>query len=289
MVKVDKSKLKRMTPEETYKDYLMNKEIPWINENEEIIVDRPKKRGRPRKSEISEDKLQNKLIRKTAKYERSQDKFKRNDERLYNAYQELLERNEELEDKQIEANRKIKEHAKIKALYTKLMKDKNIPIEQRQSLKRNTRNGSMATLDELEAFETTRKFVDYDSDSDEEETQADIDKRIAFQMGRKLDRAEWQDKGYQKDLDKIQKEFEKLMKSGKEISIQGKKYKYDKFLGFILTGGSELVKKNGKYTVDTNFEVKKGLSKNIKKTLKKSVVEELDKKIKGSGVRKIIL
>jgi len=194
-----------------------------ISKDTNINKNISKKRGRPRKvlnlNKIEETeaklKLQNKLIGKEFKRNKSQQKFKKNEDELYKEYQRLLERNEELEDMQIEANRKIKENAKINTLYTKLMKDKKIPIEQRQSLKRNTRNGSMATLDELEAFETTRKFVDYDSDSDEEETQADIDKRIEFQMKRKLDRAEWQDKGYQKDLDKIQKEFEKLMKSVK--------------------------------------------------------------------------
>jgi hypothetical protein len=169
-----------------------------------------------------------------------------------------------------------------------LIKDEKIPIAERESLKRNTRNGRLAELEDLEAFDRNMKFVNYDSDSDEE-TEQDIYNRIKYQIDRKKNSAEWKEQGNVRRDEKINAEFEKLLKSGKELSIAGKKFKYDKHLGIILSGGSELVKKNGKYTVDTNFKVKKGLSKNIKKTLKKSVLQELDKKMKGSGIRSIRL
>lgn len=58
----------------------------------------------------------------------------------------------------------------------------------------------------------------------------------------------------------------------------------------IMKGRSDIKKnENGKFSVDTEINVKKGLAPKVKKALKKSVITELDKKISGSGVRKIEL
>ena len=73
----------------------------------------------------------------------------------------------------------------------------------------------------------------------------------------------------------ITEDFEKPKKTYKEKSLMKAK--------------SELKKKGDSYTVDTEMNVRKGLDDKVKKALKKSVVEELDKKISGSGIRKIDL
>lgn len=68
----------------------------------------------------------------------------------------------------------------------------------------------------------------------------------------------------------------------KKIKNVSKEYKE----GEIMSGKSELVKKGKKYSIDTELKVKKGLEPKVKRALKKSVVEELDKRIKGSGIKK---
>jgi hypothetical protein len=73
----------------------------------------------------------------------------------------------------------------------------------------------------------------------------------------------------------ITEDFEKPKKTYKEKSLMKAK--------------SELKKKGDSYTVDTEMNVRKGLDAKVKRALKKSVVEELDKKISGSGIRKIDL
>lgn len=86
-------------------------------------------------------------------------------------------------------------------------------------------------------------------------------------------------KNYEKQRSKsptsITEDFEKPKKTYKEKSLMKAK--------------SELKKKGDSYTVDTEMNVRKGLDDKVKKALKKSVVEELDKKISGSGIRKIDL
>lgn len=73
----------------------------------------------------------------------------------------------------------------------------------------------------------------------------------------------------------ITEDLEKAKKTYKEKSLMKAK--------------SELKKKGDSYTVDTEMNVRKGLDAKVKRALKKSVVEELDKKISGSGIRKIDL
>jgi len=57
----------------------------------------------------------------------------------------------------------------------------------------------------------------------------------------------------------------------------------------LMKGRSDLKKVGDKYTVDTEINIRKGLEPKIKRALKKSVNDELDKKISGSGIRKINL
>lgn len=73
----------------------------------------------------------------------------------------------------------------------------------------------------------------------------------------------------------ITEDFEKPKKTYKERSLMKAK--------------SELKKSGDSYTVDTEMNVRKGLDAKVKKALKKSVEEELNKKISGSGIRKIDL
>ena len=56
--------------------------------------------------------------------------------------------------------------------------------------------------------------------------------------------------------------------------------------GNLMKARTDLKKSGDKYAVETVMNVKKGLEPKVKKALKKSVVEELDKKIKGSGLKK---
>ena len=53
----------------------------------------------------------------------------------------------------------------------------------------------------------------------------------------------------------------------------------------IMKGRSDLKKKGDKYTIDTILNVKKGLDDKVKRALKKSVIEELDKRIKGGAIQ----
>jgi hypothetical protein len=57
----------------------------------------------------------------------------------------------------------------------------------------------------------------------------------------------------------------------------------------IMKGKSDLKKVGDKYAVETELNIKKGLEPKVKRALKKSVDKELNKKISGSGVRKIKL
>lgn len=80
----------------------------------------------------------------------------------------------------------------------------------------------------------------------------------------------------------LTEEHKKLLKAGKTLT-------YDKDLGLIMTGKSELIKKNGKYNIETDLKIKKGLNDNVKKGLRKSIIADLERKIKGSGIRNIEL
>ena len=73
------------------------------------------------------------------------------------------------------------------------------------------------------------------------------------------------------------------------IPIEDPKKTVERKTGNILKGRSDLKKKGDKYTVDTELKIKKGLTPKEKKALKKSIVEELDNKIKGSGMRPTIV
>ena len=85
----------------------------------------------------------------------------------------------------------------------------------------------------------------------------------------------------------IKKLLERV-KAEKRITKRGrpkKEYKEEE----IMKGSSELKKIGDKYNVETELNIKKGLEPKVKRALKKSVDEELNKKISGSGVRKIKL
>jgi len=55
----------------------------------------------------------------------------------------------------------------------------------------------------------------------------------------------------------------------------------------IMKARSDIKNKDGKISIDTEMNIKKGLEPKVKRALKKSVIGELDKKIIGSGIRKI--
>lgn len=95
---------------------------------------------------------------------------------------------------------------------------------------------------------------------------------------------------YERNEPKFKEQDIELSKKHKELLKAGKTLSYDKDLGIIMTGKSELGKtKNGKYKVDTELKIKKGLNEKVKKGLKKSIIDELNKNISGSGVRRVDL
>jgi hypothetical protein len=55
--------------------------------------------------------------------------------------------------------------------------------------------------------------------------------------------------------------------------------------GNIMKARSDIRIKDGKRTLDTEMNIKKGLSTKDKKTLKSSIDAEFDRKIKGGGIR----
>ena len=55
--------------------------------------------------------------------------------------------------------------------------------------------------------------------------------------------------------------------------------------GNIMKARSDIRIKDGKRTLDTEMNIKKGLSTKEKKALKSSIDTEFDKKIKGGGIR----
>ena len=73
----------------------------------------------------------------------------------------------------------------------------------------------------------------------------------------------------------ITHDFEKPKKTYKESNL--------------MKARSDLKKKGDKYGVETEMNIKKGLEPKVKRALKKSIDEELDKKLKGRGIRKIKL
>ena len=84
----------------------------------------------------------------------------------------------------------------------------------------------------------------------------------------------------------LEEEAEYDNKVFKAIEKMGTKKTVERKTGNIMKGRSDLVKKsNGKYSVDTEINVKKGLDDKVKRTLKKSVIEELDKRIKGGAIQ----
>jgi len=97
-------------------------------------------------------------------------------------------------------------------------------------------------------------------------------------------------------------EFEKLMKQWEQEGNYGYNYPDEKTYpiknkknkkepeeykqGNISKSRSDLKKnKSGKYEVETKLKVKKGLEPKVKRALKKSIIDEVNKKIKGGSIQ----
>jgi len=94
----------------------------------------------------------------------------------------------------------------------------------------------------------------------------------------------FKEKGWEHKIPKDKLEYYNKLKNMK--NKLNKEYKESN----IMKARSDLKKnKDGKYSVDTEMNIKKGLEPKVKKALKKSVILELDKEIEGSGFRKIDL
>lgn len=109
------------------------------------------------------------------------------------------------------------------------------------------------------------------------------DKKITDKINRRLER-------YERNEPLFKEQDIQLSKTHKELLKEGKKISMDKDIGTIMKGKSDLTKsKVGKYIVNTELKVKKDLNTKIKKALKQSILTEVDKKFKGSGIKKIEL
>lgn len=75
----------------------------------------------------------------------------------------------------------------------------------------------------------------------------------------------------------LEKEHYKLLKTQDKLRIE-------KDVGEIMKGKSELIKKGKKMSVETELDIKKGLQKKVKNALRKSIIDEIDKKLIGSGL-----
>lgn len=91
---------------------------------------------------------------------------------------------------------------------------------------------------------------------------------------------------------KAKMENEKAIKD-KELELEKEHYKLlmaqdklriEKDVGEIMKGKSELIKKGKKMSVETELDIKKGLQKKVKNALRKSIIDEIDKKLIGSGL-----
>jgi hypothetical protein len=93
-----------------------------------------------------------------------------------------------------------------------------------------------------------------------------------------FDKDKWLDENTS-HLTKSDFDFIKTMKTKKQYQE-----------GEIMKGKSDLKKlPDGKFGIDTELDIKKGLEPKVKKALKKSIKQEIDDKLKGSGIRKIDL
>lgn len=109
------------------------------------------------------------------------------------------------------------------------------------------------------------------------------DIKLTSKINRRLERAERNEPLFKEQDIEIMKKHKELIKAGKTLAM-------DKDIGTIMKGKSDLTKsKSGKYSVNTDLKVKKDLNAKIKKALKQSILTEVDKKFKGSGIRDIEL
>ena len=81
----------------------------------------------------------------------------------------------------------------------------------------------------------------------------------------------------------------KRSKSPKSITEDFSKSKKSYKEGNLMKARSDLKKNGDKVSIETEMNIKKGLDSKVKKALKKSIIQEVETKIKGSGVRKIEL
>ncbi len=75
----------------------------------------------------------------------------------------------------------------------------------------------------------------------------------------------------------LEKEHYNVLKTQDKLRIE-------KDVGEIMKGKSELIKKGKKMSVETELDIKKGLQKKVKNALRKSIIDEIDKKLIGSGL-----
>lgn len=150
--------------------------------------------------------------------------------------------------------------SKIDKRYQEIFNNPKIPDKSKATLKRGYDKGIKMDMEDLDKWEETELFLNENSDTEEE---VKPKKEIKLK----------------KEVKPIKKE-----KNIEELKEVIKKLRKEKN---IMKGRSDLKKVGNKYSVDTELNIRKGLEPKVKRALKTSVINELDKKIKGSGIRNI--
>lgn len=100
----------------------------------------------------------------------------------------------------------------------------------------------------------------------------------------------WKDETWEEYLKTAPKAMPRYMEQGWDIYSLDEEEKPKRGRpkkGNIMKARSDIRIKDGKRTLDTEMNIKKGLSTKEKKALKSSIDMEFDKKIKGGGIRNI--
>ena len=276
---IDFSKLRKSTHEEDM--YAFNNPVVWLGrtlEDEPFKSDKPLKIINNTKSKPKEDdeidELERQIDELTAKSKKTSSILKQN--KLWNEREALI-----VKVKKIKAQPEIKRLIKeLKQAY----KSGEISKEQYEEMK----DGTEKTLgtDHLHIMRKKKDIKEkYEKYGDR------IGKiNIALQNYAGSNPKNFNQQLYTEinnliakfDIDEAEAKLKELIKPPK--TIKPPKIIKDKN---IMKARSDIKNKDGKISIDTEMNIKKGLEPKVKRALKKSVIGELDKKIIGSGIRKI--
>jgi len=167
--------------------------------------------------------------------------------------------------------------------YKEIMNNPKIGDKGKRNLKIQTKNGTKLDMEILKGFETIELMMNEDWSDSEDERPKKKEKSIIKEKPKKLNLKKGnKDKmANEKTIKEKELEFEKEYK--KALKTQDK-LRIEKDIGEIMKGKSDLTKKGKKISIDTELNIKKGLHKKVKNALRKSIIDEIDRKLIGSGL-----